>query len=65
MNDNSISNNKYADSPVAWFAVLERARQDSNFQLAAKATQELVRLGVIVKYRRLAAFRRQGGHNEN
>ena len=65
MNDKSISNNKYADSPVAWFVVLERARQDSNFQLAAKATQELGRLGVIVKYRRLAALRLQGGQNDS
>ena len=61
MNDKRISKTKYVDSPVAWFAVLERARQDSNFQLAAKATQELGRLGVIVKYRRLAALRRKGG----
>jgi len=61
MNDKRISKDKYADSPVAWFVVLERARLDRNFQLATKAIQELGRLGVIVKYRRLSALRRQGG----
>lgn len=39
-----------ADSPIVWFCVLERARQDDNFELAAIAKQELKRLGVIVKY---------------
>ena len=63
MSDKRKSKNKYSDSPVAWFVVLERARQDSNFQLAAKATQELDRLGVLVKYRRPAALRRQGDKN--
>ena len=61
MNDKGISKDKYTDSPVAWFVVLERARQDSNFELAAKARQELDRLGVTVKYRRLAGLHRQGG----
>lgn len=41
-----------ADSPVAWFAVLERAKQTGNFAKAARAVQELTRLGVSVKYRR-------------
>ncbi len=64
MNSKSVNKDKYSNSPVAWFVVLERARQDSNFELAAKARQELGRLGVIVKYRRLATLRRPGGHNE-
>lgn len=42
----------YANSPVAWFVTLERARATDNFELAAKARQELELLGVIVKYKR-------------
>ena len=38
------------DSPVAWFAVLDRARQTSDFELASKAKRELERLGVKVTY---------------
>lgn len=64
MNDKRSSENKYTDSPVAWFVVLEQARQDSNFQLAAKATQELDRLGVIVKYKRLTTLHHKGGYND-
>jgi len=44
----------FQDSPVVWFCTLERARQDNNFELAAKARQELERLGVIIKYRKAA-----------
>ncbi len=40
----------YRNSPVAWFVVLEQARQKKDFETAAKAEQELRRLGVIVKY---------------
>ena len=40
----------YRNSPVAWFVVLERARLKNDFETAAKAEQELRRLGVIVKY---------------
>ena len=64
MNGKRISRDKYADSPVAWFVVLERARHDRNFELAAKARQELDRLGVTVKYRRLATLRQQGGNDD-
>ena len=49
----------FQNSPVAWFAVLERARYDNNFDLAAKARCELERLGVIVKYHKS----NNGGHN--
>jgi hypothetical protein len=38
------------DLPVTWFCVLERARQTNDFETAAKARQELERLGVTVKY---------------
>ena len=38
------------DSPIAWFAVLERARITGNHELAAKAEAELRRLGVSVKF---------------
>ncbi|MBE3039528.1 MAG: hypothetical protein IMZ62_12035 [Chloroflexi bacterium] len=41
-----------ADSPVAWFVVLERARLDQDFRRAHGAMRELQRLGVTVKYRK-------------
>lgn len=41
-----------ADSPVAWFAVLERAKQTGDFATAARAVAELERLGVKVKYQK-------------
>jgi len=40
--------------PVTWFCVLERAREKHDFQRAAEAQRELVRLGVHVKYTRVA-----------
>jgi hypothetical protein len=42
--------NTYRDSPIAWFAALERARKIEDFELAAEAQQQLRRLGVIVTY---------------
>ena len=41
-----------AESPAAWFVVLERARKVGDFELAARAVRELGRLGVTVKFRR-------------
>jgi hypothetical protein len=41
-----------ADSPTAWFAVLERARLTEDYELAAKAQAELERLGVKVRFHR-------------
>jgi hypothetical protein len=38
------------DSPVVWFAVLERAKRTNDFDLAAQARRELVRLGVKVSF---------------
>ena len=43
----------FQNSPVAWFVVLERARKNNDFGLAAKAKRELERLGVIVKYHKI------------
>lgn len=51
-NKTSKARQEAADSPVAWFVVLECARQDRDFRRAAQALQELDRLGVRVKYRR-------------
>lgn len=50
----------FQNSPVAWFAVLERARYDNNYDLAARARRELERLGVVVKYHKS----NKGGHDE-
>jgi hypothetical protein len=50
--DAKQTNRRAEDSPVVWFAVLERARQSNDFETAAKARQELERLGVKVKYTR-------------
>lgn len=36
--------------PAAWFAVLEHARENNDFERAAQAIRELRRLGVHVKY---------------
>jgi hypothetical protein len=38
------------DSPVAWFCVLERAREQNDFERAVEACQQLKRLGVKVSY---------------
>ncbi|MDM8008610.1 MAG: hypothetical protein QUV05_20925 [Phycisphaerae bacterium] len=40
-----------AESPTAWFAVLERALDTCDYQLAAKAQHELHRLGIDVRFR--------------
>ncbi len=45
------------DSPAAWFVVLDRARLDNDFELAAKAQRELRRLGVKVTFTRQGAPR--------
>ena len=48
------------DSPTAWFAVLERARLDEDYETAARAKRELSRLGVEVRFRRTSE-KRGGG----
>jgi hypothetical protein len=39
-----------AESPTAWFVVLERARHVGDFEKAAEAQRQLKRLGVIVRF---------------
>jgi len=48
----------YNESPVAWFCVLEQALERGNFERAANAQKELRRLGIEVRYTRLAATQR-------
>lgn len=42
----------HRDEPTYWFALLEIAREHGNFEQAAEAKRELVRLGVRVSYQR-------------
>ena len=44
------SDESYRDSPTAWFAVLEVARREQDFERAAEAVRQLKRLGVIVRF---------------
>jgi len=39
-----------ANSPIAWFAMLERGRQTGNRALVSGAARELARLGVVVTF---------------
>jgi hypothetical protein len=52
MGKETYTKNDFADSRVAWFVCLERAKADNNFERAAMAKKELERLGVRVKYLR-------------
>lgn len=61
MNRKQISEAEACNSPVAWFVIMERAIEDGDFDLAAKAKRELDRLGIIVKYRKP---KRKGASNE-
>jgi hypothetical protein len=40
------------DWPLYWFAQLDRAVDDRDFQAAAEAQRQLARLGIEVKYGR-------------
>jgi len=42
------------DDPIVWLLLLERGRQSGDFELAARAKNELARLGIRVTYRRPA-----------
>lgn len=42
---------KPEDCATVWFARLERAKQDNDFELAAEAIRQLRRLGVEVQFR--------------
>jgi hypothetical protein len=46
----SVSLPPLTDWPLYWFAELERALDEGNFQAAAEAQRELARLGVRVAY---------------
>ncbi len=41
------------DSRIVWFAVLERAYRDHDFEAIRRATRELQRLGVVVRFHAL------------
>lgn len=45
-----VGDDATADSPTAWFAVLERALLIGDYDLASQAQRELERLGVVVKF---------------
>jgi hypothetical protein len=47
------------DMPLYWFAVLERAVEEGDFERAAEAQRNLQRLGVRVAYGRPAAKRQE------
>jgi hypothetical protein len=42
----------YRNEPTYWFAVLEIAREQGDFDVAAEAMRQLRRLGVCVNYDR-------------
>lgn len=46
----TTASRKATDCPTAWFAVLERAINTGNLELAAKAQRQLRRLGVTVEF---------------
>jgi hypothetical protein len=46
-------NHPEQDEPVYWFVLLEKAVHRGDFDEAARAKQELKRLGVSVAYRKL------------
>jgi hypothetical protein len=50
--DNTASPN-HKEEPTYWFAVLEIAREQGDFERAAEAKRQLRRLGVYVSYERL------------
>jgi hypothetical protein len=45
-----MTDEEYIDCPTVWFAVLERAIRDGDYERAAAAQCELKRLGVKVKF---------------
>lgn len=44
----------YRQEPTYWFAILEIAREQGDFERAADAKRQLKRLGVVVSYDRPA-----------
>lgn len=43
------------DSPVYWFALMELAKNDRDFESALNAQRQLERLGVFITFRRPSA----------
>jgi hypothetical protein len=52
MQDRQEKTRPVVDSPAAWFAALEVARRRQDHEAAARAIQELRRLGVTVRFQR-------------
>ena len=50
MSSEEKSKFEYKNSPMAWFCVLEAARTQGDYVKAAKAQDELRRLGIEVRY---------------
>lgn len=48
----SETQSDHRESPTYWFAVLEIAREQSDYESAAEAQRQLSRLGVRVAYPR-------------
>lgn len=46
----SATENPPTDTPMYWFAKLEFAVEEGDFEAAAAAQRELARLGVLVRY---------------
>jgi hypothetical protein len=53
----SKSSVDYRNSPVAWFCLMEKSREQGDFERAARAKRELERLGVHVTYRQRGGVR--------
>jgi hypothetical protein len=52
MGKETYTESDFANSRVAWFVCLERAKADNDFERAAQAKRELQRLGVEVRYKK-------------
>jgi len=43
---------EWRNSPIAWFAVLQRGLAEGDYELASEAQNQLKRLGVTVSFQR-------------
>lgn len=53
-----MSSKAVAESPVLWFAVLDRARRQKKPDLSRYALRKLKKLGVVVRFQE----KREAGH---
>ena len=53
----------HRDEPTYWFAVMEIARERGDFEGAAEAKRELLRLGLCISYERPRTCNRKGCPN--